>query len=105
RAATARFSKALAVSKDDLTFTEVFHSILDEGSNQAATPLPLPALHTFTRLDLELGLQRGQFEMYYQPKIRASSRKLEGAEALIRWKHPQFGVLAPDQFLPTAEST
>ena len=45
------------------------------------------------------GLEQGQFELYYQPKINLKTGRLAGAEALIRWNHPERGLLAPAEFL------
>jgi EAL domain-containing protein (putative c-di-GMP-specific phosphodiesterase class I) len=53
--------------------------------------------------DLRQALQRGQFELYYQPKVDARSLQVTAAEALLRWKHPQRGVISPMQFIPLAE--
>lgn len=49
------------------------------------------------------GLQRGEFVLYYQPKINMQTLAFEGAEALIRWQHPQHGLLTPAAFLPATE--
>lgn len=49
------------------------------------------------------GLQCGEFELYYQPKINMQTLAFEGAEALIRWRHPQDGLLTPAAFLPATE--
>ena len=53
----------------------------------------------------ELGqaLARNEFELHFQPQVRAADGSLVGAEALIRWKHPQRGLLMPDEFVPIAE--
>ena len=51
------------------------------------------------------GLTHGEFELYYQPKVRLHSRRLVGAEALIRWNHPQRGFLPPGEFLRAVENT
>jgi len=53
--------------------------------------------------DLKLALQEEQFEVYYQPKINIHSRKITGAEALVRWKHPSNGYISPEVFVPVAE--
>jgi diguanylate cyclase (GGDEF)-like protein/PAS domain S-box-containing protein len=50
-----------------------------------------------------LGLQRQQFVLFYQPKINMRTLQVVGAEALIRWQHPQRGLLAPLVFLPDVE--
>jgi diguanylate cyclase (GGDEF)-like protein len=53
--------------------------------------------------DLRLALERREFELYYQPKIHAASGEITGAEALLRWRHPQRGVVSPALFVPVAE--
>ena len=53
--------------------------------------------------DLRLALARGQLELYYQPKIHAPSAQITGAEALLRWHHPQRGMISPTMFIPMAE--
>ncbi len=50
-------------------------------------------------------LGRGEFEVYYQPKIDVGSRKLIGAEALLRWNNPALGSVSPMEFIPIAEQT
>ncbi|MFN3881764.1 MAG: EAL domain-containing protein [Nitrincola lacisaponensis] len=52
---------------------------------------------------ISTGLQQGEFELHYQPKINMQSLAFEGAEALIRWQHPQSGLLYPGAFLPVTE--
>jgi diguanylate cyclase (GGDEF)-like protein/PAS domain S-box-containing protein len=51
------------------------------------------------------GLLNGQFELYYQPKIDLRSKQLVGAEALIRWNHPERGLLPPAEFLRQIENS
>jgi len=61
------------------------------------------------RIDLEaelrLALARDEFEVYYQPQVNLQTGKLSGAEALIRWRHPQRGFVSPMDFIPVAEET
>ncbi len=49
------------------------------------------------------GLRNNEFVLYYQPKVHMQSGHVVGAEALIRWQHPEQGLLAPDRFLPVIE--
>ncbi len=52
---------------------------------------------------IRLALERGEFVLHYQPKVNMRSGKIIGAEALIRWQHPEQGLLAPAEFLPVIE--
>jgi diguanylate cyclase (GGDEF)-like protein/PAS domain S-box-containing protein len=52
---------------------------------------------------LAQALLRGEFELYFQPQVRARDGVLVGAEALMRWNHPERGLLTPDEFIPVAE--
>jgi diguanylate cyclase (GGDEF)-like protein/PAS domain S-box-containing protein len=52
---------------------------------------------------LRAAVERGEFELHYQPQVRLSDGALLGAEALIRWRHPTLGLLAPAAFLSTLE--
>ena len=56
-------------------------------------------------LDLRLALQRGEFEVHYQPIRDIASDAIVVCEALVRWRHPQRGLIAPNQFIPLAEET
>jgi len=55
--------------------------------------------------DLRAALDGGQFAVYYQPIVRAGGRQLTGMEALLRWEHPNKGLILPDQFISLAEDT
>ncbi len=55
--------------------------------------------------DMRAGLERGEFEMHYQPIYRMDDSKLVGFEALARWRHPQKGLLEPAAFIGVAEQT
>ncbi len=53
--------------------------------------------------DLRLALENNELELYYQPKIDATSGKVTAAEALLRWQHPTRGMVPPGVFIPIAE--
>ena len=55
--------------------------------------------------DLKHAMEREEFVLHYQPLIELSTRKIIGAEALIRWMHPQKGMIPPDKFIPLAEES
>ena len=53
--------------------------------------------------ELHEALRGGQFELHYQPKVDTATGRINSAEALIRWRHPQRGLLPPAEFIPVAE--
>ncbi len=55
--------------------------------------------------ELRAGIVRGELFLVYQPRIDVATRQVVGAEALLRWRHPRYGVLAPEAFLPLADDT
>ncbi|WP_055074663.1 EAL domain-containing protein [Pseudanabaena sp. 'Roaring Creek'] len=66
-------------------------------------------LEMFNRLILENDLQRAieqqEFILYYQPIVDLQTNKLAGFEALVRWKHPERGMVSPAEFIPSMETT
>lgn len=55
--------------------------------------------------DILQGIRKEQFQVLYQPKVDPVSGKVQGAEALVRWKHPQYGMMEPVEFLSVAEKS
>ncbi len=55
--------------------------------------------------ELRQAIEKGQLDIYYQPKIDLKSGAVYGAEALVRWRHPRHGFVSPDEFIPMAERT
>jgi len=51
------------------------------------------------------GLKNGEFELFYQPQVNMRNGAVVGAEALVRWRHPERGILSPAAFLPVIENT
>lgn len=54
-------------------------------------------------IDLQLAIDNGEFQLYYQPKICLKTNRPTSCEALLRWKHPQLGFISPAEFIPLAE--
>jgi len=65
--------------------------------------------HSSSRLalmgDLRRAIERDELVVYYQPKIACATSRVSGAEALVRWRHPEQGLLFPDKFIPLAEQS
>ena len=57
------------------------------------------------RNDLDSAISRREFELHYQPILSLETGEVAGAEALVRWRHPTLGLLAPAEFIPLAEAT
>ncbi|MDP2833527.1 MAG: EAL domain-containing protein [Pseudomonadota bacterium] len=73
-----------------------FHDV--EGDRRARS-------HRETQERIRLALENQEFELFYQPQVNMRSGKVVGAEALIRWRHPERGLLIPAAFLPVIENT
>jgi EAL domain-containing protein (putative c-di-GMP-specific phosphodiesterase class I) len=67
----------------------------------------LEMVHTQQSAERELreAIAQNQFELHYQPVVDIRTRELVGVETLVRWRHPTKGMIAPDSFIPLAEST
>jgi EAL domain-containing protein (putative c-di-GMP-specific phosphodiesterase class I) len=55
--------------------------------------------------DLKRGLERAEFVVYYQPRVSLRTGNILGLEALVRWEHPDLGLVPPSEFIPVAENT
>ncbi|HEX8118227.1 MAG TPA: diguanylate cyclase, partial [Pyrinomonadaceae bacterium] len=75
------------------------HEVFDKEMHTRAVNL----LHLET--DLRRALDRREFTVYYQPIVSLATGEVQGFEALLRWRHPQHGFIAPDEFIPVAEET
>ena len=62
-------------------------------------------LRSVLKADLRHALVAREFELHYQPIVQMPSGKITSCEALVRWRHPQRGMLAPDSFIPLAEES
>ena len=82
---------------------------LSKETHQPAVYAPEHDHHTTARLtrvaDLRRALERGELVVHYQLQADATTRQPRGMEALLRWRHPAYGLLGPDQFIPLAERT
>jgi EAL domain-containing protein (putative c-di-GMP-specific phosphodiesterase class I) len=79
------------------------------GSKSADRALPHSTPHSRAAwprtVDLRRALEKRQFVLYYQPEVDLTTRRIIGLEALIRWVHPERGILPPMDFIPIAEET
>ncbi len=79
------------------------------GGNTTSFYVPEQHVPMSNRVHLETALRKAllndEFVVYYQPKIEVNSGKICGFEALVRWQHPEHGLVAPVQFIPLAEET
>ena len=82
-----------------------------KGDGKSGYRLFEPAMHERVvarlelRADLQRAIDRNEFELHYQPLVRLADQAVTGLEALLRWRHPLRGVIAPDDFIPFAEET
>ena len=88
---------------------QAMYQVKDKGGNGFKRFIEGLGGHNEARLQLEsemrYALQDEQFELFYQPKLDLHNWGLVGAEALIRWRHPERGLVSPGQFIPLAEET
>jgi diguanylate cyclase (GGDEF)-like protein/PAS domain S-box-containing protein len=88
--------------------TAMYHA-KDKGRNNFQFFSPAMTAAATERLeierDLRIALKNRQFELHYQPQVCASKGLVRGVEALIRWRHPERGLIPPLKFIPVAEET
>jgi diguanylate cyclase (GGDEF)-like protein/PAS domain S-box-containing protein len=81
----------------------------ERGRNNFQFYLPAMNQEAQERLRIEgalrTALERGEFELHYQAQLDLQSGRVAGVEALLRWRHPELGLLHPERFLPVAEDT
>jgi len=81
----------------------------EEGKNTYKYYSEETNVHSFERMALETslrqGLERKEFFLHYQPKLGLQSGQISGVEALVRWQHPELGMVPPAQFIPLGEET
>ena len=61
--------------------------------------------HPLQKMNIRKAIEKNQIILYYQPQVSCSTGKIVGVEALVRWNHPELGILPPEQFIPGAEQT
>jgi diguanylate cyclase (GGDEF)-like protein len=88
---------------------EAMYGIKHGGGNGIHLFVPGTSVFTMARLELERDLRhavaRGELELHYQPQVDIASGRIRGLEALVRWRHPRDGWIAPGDFIPLAESS
>ena len=78
--------------------------MLDVGQRYDVCPHTLPP-KTYPPHELQRAMRQGELVNYYQPKVAVSDGSLTGFEALVRWRHPNDGLVMPDQFISMAEES
>jgi diguanylate cyclase (GGDEF)-like protein len=94
-ALVARAEMAMYAAKRKPEVAQVYDPATDVASQQSLSLLS----------ELRLAVERNELRLFLQPKISLADHRVVGAEALVRWQHPQRGLLAPIHFVPFAEQT
>jgi len=115
----ARISSSIGVAlyptdaEDTQTLIKLADAAMYQAKNQGRNACRFHSesvyAQAFERLGLEnalrLAVERNQFELYYQPVFAADTGRVEAVESLLRWHHPEIGMMGPDRFLALAEET
>lgn len=79
-----------------------------DGRNGYRFFTPEMQAHTARMLTLEGAMRQAlelkQFYLHYQPQLSSDGKRVVGVEALLRWQHPEFGLISPAEFIPLAEN-
>ena len=112
-----RASVGIALAEDSESRPEILLRNADvamyeakkEGNGRIKVFNPSMFAQALHRLELENGLRRAidheELRLYYQPKVRLDTGSITGVEALVRWEHPERGLILPEEFIPLAEET
>ncbi len=98
-------------AKDGLQAAQVALEDARKKTSRKASGVYQPDMHTFRKenllseMNLRKGLDLGQFRLFYQPQVTCDTGEIKGFEALIRWQHPERGLIFPRDFIDLAEST
>ena len=88
---------------------EALHEIKSDGGGGYRFFVPGTTAFTLERLRLENDLrkapEKGELELHYQPQVDIASGRILGFEALVRWRHPERGMISPGEFIPLAEAS
>jgi diguanylate cyclase (GGDEF)-like protein len=104
-------SLGIAMGEDDLLRSADLAMYHAKSSGRGQYELFDPAMHTALtermalESDLAQAVDRGEIEVHYQPIVNLRTGAVAALEALVRWRHPQRGLLAPDEFIGAAEET
>lgn len=87
---------------------QALHVLLNAGAPlrpPGGAPATGPEAEQISVADLDRAINQREFLLHFQPKVRTINGRLDGFEALLRWNHPQFGLVYPDRFIGLAEET
>ena len=101
-----RMLESLAeMAASQLELQRLRRALRTQNAGRHTDPAPTATKGWPTGSDLRQALDQRQFELYYQPEVELATRRIVGLEALIRWRHPERGLIPPLDFIPLAEET